>query len=205
MKTKIIPLLAWLLATTAAWADTAGAVPPCCANCTAEAAPAAFSSRSLYQLEGKWTDDSGRTVTLASLRGRPVVLAMFFSNCTYACPLIVHDMRDARDALPPAVRAQTRFVLVSFDTERDTPAALRAYRERMQLDPDAWILLRGSPADVQELAMVLGVKYKKDADGQFAHSNLITVLNREGEIAFQRSGLQDGIAETVHAVTLAAR
>ena len=112
-----------------------------------------------------------RRVQLAALRGKPVVLAMFFASCTYACPMLVNDMqRIAGCACPRDVREGARFVLVTFDTERDTPAALKAFRERSALDAD-WTLLRGDADSVQELAMLLGVKFKQDAAGQFAHSN----------------------------------
>ncbi len=160
---------------------------------------AAFTARSLYQLDAKWTDDASRPVQLASLRGRPVVMAMFFASCEYACPIIVSEMKRLRDTLPAAVREQTQFVLVTFDSARDTPAALKAYRERMALD-GAWTLLHGADADVQELAMLLGVKYRQDANGQFSHSNLITVLNAEGEIAHQRAGLQGDVSDAARAV-----
>jgi protein SCO1/2 len=133
-----------------------------------------------------------------------VIAAMFFASCTYACPLLVADIRRIEAALPAETRAKTRIVLVSFDSTRDTPAALHAYRERLGLD-DHWTLLHGSPADIQELAMVLGVKYKQDADGQFSHSNLISILNVAGEIAHQRNGLQGDIADAARAVLVAAR
>jgi protein SCO1/2 len=44
------------------------------------------------------------------------------------------------------------------------------------------------------------VKYKKDTRGMFEHSNLITVLNAEGEIVHQRAGLEDGQAQAARAV-----
>jgi protein SCO1/2 len=53
--------------------------------------------------------------------------------------------------------------------------------------------------------MLLGVKYRREASGDYSHSNLITVLNREGEIAHQREGLRGEIAPTAQAITLAAR
>ncbi len=182
----------------------------CCSHSAASSAVAVTDTtpirdRSIYQLGATWTNDSNQSTTLAQLRGRPVVLAMFFANCEYACPILVGDMQRIRDALPAEVRAATQFVLVSFDDVRDTPAALKAYRERARIDDPAWTLLRGEPADVQELAMLLGVKYKKDARGQFAHSNLITVLNSEGEIVHQRTGLHGEVAAAVRAVSLAAK
>jgi len=49
------------------------------------------------------------------------------------------------------------------------------------------------------------VRYKQDARGQFSHSNLITVLNAGGEIAFQREGLNADVSETARALTVAAK
>ena len=57
--------------------------------------------------------------------------------------------------------------------------------------------MSGKPDDVLELAALLGVKYKEDSNGQFAHSNVITVLNAKGEIVHQQIGLNEDISETV--------
>jgi protein SCO1/2 len=177
----------------------------CCSPASSPAAALPLSARSIYQLDATWTDDAGQSFSLSQLRGRPVVLTMFFASCEGACPILVAQMQRIRNALPAAVRAETRFVLVCFDAARDTPAALRAYRDRLGLSDQDWTLLHGEPADIQELAMVLGVSYKQDAGGQFAHSNVITVLNRQGEIAHQRNGLQGEIDPTARALVAAAR
>jgi protein SCO1/2 len=129
---------------------------------------------------------------------------MFFASCEYACPILVNDMQRIRQTLPEAVREQAQFVLVSFDDTRDTPAALHAYRERANLD-SSWVLLHGKAASVQELAMLLGVKYQRDNRGQYAHSNLITVLNPEGEVVHQRNGLQGEVSQAANAVKLATK
>jgi protein SCO1 len=50
------------------------------------------------------------------------------------------------------------------------------------------------------LAALLGVKYKEGANGQFAHSNLITVLNQQGEIVHQLVGLGQDITTTVRMI-----
>jgi protein SCO1/2 len=218
MKTKIaLSLLAFAGAVTIRATDAKKdsccaiepAKPACCVDEKSDpkallSALPPLTARSLYQLEAKWTNDGGATVQLASLRGEPVLLAMFFASCEYACPVLVTDMLRVRDALPADVREKTRFVLVTFDVERDTPAALKAYRARMRLD-ERWTLLRGDSSNVQELAMLLGVKFKQDARGQFSHSNLITVLNRDGEIVHQRAGLMGDISEAAKAVQLAAK
>jgi len=187
-------LLAAIIAFSATRFLAAETPPPCCPP-VAPGAAQPLTTRSLYQLEATWTTDEGRTQSLAALRGRPVVLAMFFAQCEYACPIIVNDIKRLQAALPEDVRANAQIVLITFDPVRDTPAALKAFRERMSLDK-AWTLLRSEAGSVQELAMLLGVKFKQDTRGQFAHSNIITLLNREGEIVHQLAGLNADISET---------
>jgi protein SCO1/2 len=148
-----------------------------------------LTDQSLYQLDSSWTDDNGHLLKLASLRGRPQVVCMFFANCQYACPLLVHRMKEIEAGLGENARTNVGFVLVSFDPERDTPAALHNYRIRNELAVGRWTLLHGSPDDILELAALLGVKFKKDAQGQFMHSNVLTLLNAQGEIASQETGL----------------
>jgi protein SCO1/2 len=163
-----------------------------------------FSPASLYQLDATFTDDHGQPFTLGQLRGRPVVLTMFFASCGYACPLLLTDMQAIRAKLPAEIRDRAAFVLVSFDTVRDTPAALAQYRQQRQLDGQ-WTLLHGDDGAVRELAALLGVKFKQEADGMFAHSNLITILNPTGEVVHQRTGLKGGLDETAQAVAAVSR
>ncbi len=214
MKTKSIPVLAALvccgilLAGDAAHPSRASTLLPEKAAtkdaCCEAMAGAPFSKDSIYQLDGKFTDDSGRTFTLGELHGRPVVLDLFFASCGYACPLTVSDMEAIAAKLPAELRARAVFVLVSFDSARDTPAALAAYRTQRALD-SSWILLHGSDDVVRELAALVGVKYKQEADGAFSHSNLLTILNPAGEIVHQRTGLKGGLDEATAALVTAAR
>lgn len=168
-----------------------------------ELPPAGFTRDSLYQLDAVYTTDGGGKFTLAQLRGRPVLLAMFFASCNFACPLLVADLTRLQGSLPAAIRDEVAIVLVSFDVARDTPEVLRKYRDDRLLGAQ-WTLLHGDDDAVAELAALLGVKYKQEADGQFAHSNLITVLNPEGEIVHQRAGLQGGLLEAAAALVLAS-
>lgn len=199
MKTSLL-LSAMALAACCAPAAAAEAGRAASVVLATPAAAAPLPPKSLYQLDATWQDDTGATRELASLRGEPVVIAMIFTNCEYACPIIVTDLLRIRAALPAALQARARFVLVSFDDVRDTPPVLRAYRTKMRLDDPAWTLFHGAAADVQELAMLLGVKFKKDAKGNFSHSNTITVLNPAGEIAFQREGLRGETDDAVRAI-----
>src|SRR5688500_5933214 len=120
-------------------AEDAPAKPACCAK---EIAAAPVSDSSLYQLDSSWTNETGQAIKLVSLQGRPQVVTMFFSTCAYACPILLNDMKRIEAALPENARTNVGFVMISFDTDRDTPAVLAAYRARHELAAN-WTLLRG--------------------------------------------------------------
>jgi protein SCO1/2 len=191
MKTKVlICSTVLLLAAVGLLADesnTNAAHRSCCVAALVPAKP--LTDKSLYQLDSTWTNDDGKTIQLNSLRGRPQIVVMFFASCQLTCPLTVVQLKQLEAALPPETRAQIGFTLVSFDSVRDTPASLKNYRAQHGLSPDTWTLLSGSPDGVLDLAAVLGVKFKQDPQGQFSHSNLVTLLNAEGEIVQQYAGL----------------
>lgn len=165
----------------------------CCArHHVAHVAPAlepTLAGASLYRIDGAFTDQDGRPFALASLRGEPVLVAMFYASCTTVCPLIVAELQRIEAALPEADRGHVRIVLVTIDPARDTAERLRAMAVERGLDAPHWTLLRGDADTVRELAMALGVQYRRTADGDFVHSALVTLLDSEGRIAAQLDGL----------------
>ncbi len=192
-------LLAILLPLTLLAAEP---LPPCCRPALPLGTP---TDKSLYQLDSTWTSDVGREIQLGALRGRPQIVAMFFTHCEYACPILVSELKTIEAKLSPEVLGKVDFLLVSIDSKRDTPAELATFREKRQLTRERWTLLRGGADDVRELAALLGVNYTEDARGQFAHSNVITLLNADGEIAFQHAGLKQEPAPLNAAIEKAAR
>jgi protein SCO1/2 len=144
---------------------------------------------SVYDLEGSWHDQSGTARSLASLRGAPVLLAMVYTHCTATCPLAVSELKRIA-ALEPNVR----LVLVSLDPVRDDPERLARYAADRALDLSRWTLLTGSDANVRDLAATLSVRYRRVTADDLAHSNLITLLDREGRMVRQVSGPMDDAA-----------
>jgi protein SCO1/2 len=167
------------------------------ACCAIAEKPNTPSDTSLYQSESEWTSDQGKHIKLVELGGRPQVVVMFFASCQLACPIIVNTLQRIEGSMRPEMRARIGFTLVSFDTKRDTPAVLAAYRLAHALPNENWTLLGGEADDVLELAALLGLQFKEGAGGQFAHSNVITILNARGEIVQQQAGLNPDIQKTV--------
>jgi len=142
---------------------------------------------SIYQLDIPLTNQDARASKLAELRGSPVLIAMFYTSCKYVCPLIVDSMRSVDKALAPDERARLRVVLVSFDPEHDTPQALKAVAEERHLDLPRWSLDRTDAESVRKLAAVLGVQYRAIEKGDFNHSTVISLLDKDGRIVAHSS------------------
>lgn len=153
---------------------------------------------SVYWLDGTWMTDAGAPVRLRDFEGKPVVLTLLYTSCKQVCPILVEDVKRIQQAVTENERAATAFVVVTIDPERDTPAALAAFKKKTPA-AKAWTFLNGSPDQVLELASVLGVRYRK-AGAEFVHSNKITVLDAKGEIAHQAVGLRAPVADTIKAI-----
>lgn len=155
---------------------------------TAENRPDAISGTSLYNLTSEWLRQDSSVIQLADLGGRPQVMAMIYTSCRLACPRIISDMRHIEFLLGEGAD-RVGFVLVSIDPDHDTPAHLDTFAKESGFDTARWTMLHGRSEDVLELAAVLGVSFKKTTPMDFAHSNIITLLDPGGEITYQQVGL----------------
>lgn len=162
--------------------------------------PTAADEGSLYELGFALTDADGHTRHLSDFRGQPFVASMIYTNCSSVCPRVTADLQALDGALPPALREKVRFVLVSLDPERDTPAALRDFASEHQLDPARWTLLTAGEDDMRTVAAVLGVRHRPDGEGEIAHSALIAVVDGGGVIRHRQVGAVDDRSELVAAV-----
>lgn len=143
---------------------------------------------SIYQLDAAFTTQHGEEVQWSSFRGKPVVVAMVFTNCEFACPMITQDIKKLQSKLPEEKQENVEFLLISFDTKRDTAATLQSFAREMDLD-ERWTLLHGSVEDVRQMSMLLDVRYKDVGNGLFSHDNVIHLLNANGEIVARSEGL----------------
>lgn len=127
-------------------------------------------------------DESGSPVRLGEMKGNVTVYDFIFTSCTGTCPIMTNNMR----ALTPRVAkdAPVRFVSISVDPERDTPAVLAAYAKRQRNDP-RWTFLTGTRADIVKLS-VQGFKLAAGdpAPGgePLLHSSKFAVADKNGII-----------------------
>lgn len=159
-----------------------------------------LSEMSLYNLESDWKNQQSESIKLPQLQGKVQLVAMMYTSCTYACPRIVADLKRIEASIEKYKNDEVGIVLVTMDPERDTPEKLKAFATENKLNPDRWTLLTSDEGNIQELAVLLNMKYKNGGNGEIAHSNIITVLNPAGEIIHQQEGLGKDPDETVKSI-----
>ena len=130
------------------------------------------------------TDHRGRPVSLAALRGRPVVVTFVYADCHASCPLLIARLK----ALEARSAPDVAFIAISLDPQRDTPASLAGAAVRWELG-SRWHLLSGAPETVHAALRAYGVQYAPLPDGEIAHENLVLIIDRRGRLAFTYRGL----------------
>lgn len=127
-------------------------------------------------------DERGETVSLEALKGKVVVYDFIFTSCTGTCPIMTNNMR----ALTLLVDrdAPVRFVSISVDPARDTPAVLARYAARVRNDP-RWTFLTGDRDAIVDLS-VKGFKLTAGdpmpGGEPLLHSSKFAVADKEGMI-----------------------
>jgi len=148
----------------------------------AQKPPAPLPGDSVYQLPLQLRDQHGRKDDWRARRGKPQLVAMFYTSCQYICPLIVDSGKAIEHQLTPAQQQRLGILLISMDPARDDPAALRSVADKRRLDLQRWTLAAPPAGDVRAVAGVLGVRYRALADGDFNHTSALVLLDAQGRI-----------------------
>ncbi len=124
-------------------------------------------------------DHTGRKVTEADYRGRPMLVFFGFTHCPEVCPTTLLEITNQLKALgSEADRLQVLFITV--DPERDTPAQLALYLQ--SFDPRI-VGLSGSVEQVEAAVKAYKAYAKKiPAEGGYTmdHTASVYVMDAQG-------------------------
>jgi protein SCO1/2 len=129
------------------------------------------------------TDQAGKTVKLADLRGAPVLMFFGFTHCAQICPTALHQLRQL-EREHRAELGKTRIVIVSVDGERDSPAAMKTW---LQPISTSFVGLTGPPARVHNIAAQFSAAFYKTpgaSAGEYSmeHNSQIFLLDGKGQL-----------------------
>jgi protein SCO1 len=143
------------------------------------------------------TAQNGQSVSLASLKGRPVLVDFIYTTCPGPCPMLTAKFASVAKILGPAVGPRVKIVSITIDPEHDGPAQLKAYAEKQGASGDGWLFLTGSPADVERVLAAFDLRREREADGSVTHTVASFLVGPDGHQIRQYNGL------TVKAETVA--
>jgi cytochrome oxidase Cu insertion factor (SCO1/SenC/PrrC family) len=144
--------------------------------------------------------ESGKTVNLKQMTGSVTVYDFIFTNCAGSCPMMTAEMRRLTKKIDAS--APVRFVSISVDPTRDTPAVLREYAKKVRNDP-RWVFLTGDKDTIVRLS-VDGFKLAAGGTTQtiaepLLHSSKFAVADKSGVIREYYGGTDGDAAEHVAA------
>ncbi len=134
-------------------------------------------------------DQHGGAVSLASLRGKPVLIDFIYTSCASTCPLLTAKMAAIAHQLGPALGADVTIVSISLDPEHDTPAELEKYAKSYDADGPGWIFLTGPPAKIDQVLALFKLRRTRESDGSIMHSVEAFLLGPDGHQVRQYSAL----------------
>jgi cytochrome oxidase Cu insertion factor (SCO1/SenC/PrrC family) len=142
------------------------------------------------------TNQNGRAVSLADLRGQVWVADIIFTRCPGPCLKMTKQMKVLQDALLPD--SQTKLVTLTTDADFDTPPVLKTYAERFGADPQRWMFLTGTKREIANLAidsLKLTAIEKKPEEREspqdlFVHSTIFVIADKRGQLrgVFETTG-----------------
>lgn len=165
-----------------------GAVPMAAASTNPDATPliteAVDGSPNLVDVPAPGftlTDQHGRKVSLASLRGKTVALTFLDPVCTSDCPIIAQEFREA-DQMLGADADHVEFVAVVANPLYHSVAAVQAFDDQEGLAHVAnWLYLTGNPAVLRRVWNDFGIQVAVTPAGSMvAHGELAYVIDRQG-------------------------
>jgi protein SCO1 len=152
-------------------------------------------------------DQNGSPISLASLRGRTVLVGFVHTSCKGPCELMTAKMSQVDQKLGSQADTRVTMVTVTTDPDHDGPPQMLAYAKAQGVNLPGWYFLSGKPADVRRVLALYGVSHEESEEDEMTHVLDLYLIAPDGVRAHHYSGLgtsPDQIASDIRK-TLAER
>jgi protein SCO1/2 len=129
----------------------------------------------------KLTDQQGKIVGLKDFSYKIFVVSFFYTHG----PALCAEMNKSMQRLAYAYRKNkmVKFVTITVDPERDSPAVLKAYARQYEIEPEKWMFLTGDTAAIYPLARQgFLMNAVKTDDDQFIFSDKLVLIDADKRI-----------------------
>ncbi len=129
------------------------------------------------------TDQDGQTVSLASLRGKVVLMTFLDPVCTTDCPIIGAEFKETGVLLGSADKDVELVAIVANPTYRAVTFTQAFDRQEGLNTVPNWLYLTGSVSQLSQIWRQYGVTVENlPAGAMAAHNDLAVVIDRSGQI-----------------------
>lgn len=124
-------------------------------------------------------------------KGKITLMTMVFTHCPDICPMTTHNMHLIEQKLPDEIKNNVKFIVISFDPDRDTPSVLKKYAELREYDFNRWSLLSGDKQNTKEVMLKFDVKaiftdstYTDDGELSYniIHTDRLSLIDQKGKL-----------------------
>lgn len=131
------------------------------------------------------------------IKNKITLMAMIYTHCPDICPMTTHNMSLIEQRLPENLKNQVKFVVISFDPNRDTPAVLKKFAEIRDLSFNNWTFLSGDVKNTEEVMLKFGIKAipadsTYDENGELSynviHTDRISLIDQNGRLRANYKG-----------------
>ena len=131
------------------------------------------------------------------IKDKITVLAMVYTHCPDICPMTTHNMFLVEEKLSDELKDKVKFIVISFDPNRDSPAVLKKFAEIRDLSFKSWTLLSGDEQNTKEVMLKFGIKAipadsSYDENGELSynviHTDRISLIDPKGKLKANYKG-----------------
>src|SRR5277367_5796286 len=133
-------------------------------------------------------DQHGQKVSLASLKGKPVLFDFIYTTCPGPCLVLTSRMKQIANRLGSKLGTDARIVSITVDPEHDHPEQLNAYAKAQGADVNGWLFLTGSPSQIDDVLARFDLIRQHEADGTVDHVLEFFLVDANGRALLQYMG-----------------
>jgi cytochrome oxidase Cu insertion factor (SCO1/SenC/PrrC family) len=151
------------------------------------------------------TNQYGKPVSLASLKGKPVFFDFIYTTCPGPCLMLTSRMRLIANRLGPALGSKVRLVSITVDPEHDHPAQLLDYARQQGADQNGWLFLTGTPAQIDQVMSQFRLVRQREDDGTVDHVLEFFLVGADGKQLYQYAASHADLATVTRDIEEAER
>jgi protein SCO1/2 len=133
-------------------------------------------------------DQNGDKVSLASLKGKPLVVDFIYTSCPGPCLMETAKLENVALRLGPDLGTKVTIVSISVDPEHDGPKQLLDYSRQQGADQKGWYFLTGGPGDIDKALAGFKLSRQIMPDGSVGHLVDMMVIGPDGRLVHEYNG-----------------